>query len=106
MCEMSTFSTRQPSQPTYTYVPLNPTERQIRVLHLLAGPKHATPRCALEIVSLKDEPHFDALSYAWGTSENRKHIEVDDISVYVTRNLYEALDQFQSELRPFQRHIL
>jgi hypothetical protein len=90
----------------YTYAPLDPAKREIRLLHLLAGPKYATSRCMLQTVSLDQQHPFDALSYAWGASQDRQPVNVDGKIAYVTQNLSLALDQFQSEIESGQEHIL
>jgi hypothetical protein len=85
-------------QSTYKYSPLDPTKREIRLLHVIPGSTSTAPHCRIETVSLDDGPEFVALSYAWGQSLVRKRIHVDGKVVYLTRNLFDALVQFQSEL--------
>lgn len=92
--------------PPYKYSPLDSTKHQIRLLHLLPGSITRTPRCKIEIVSLDEQPLYYALSYAWGNSTGRKRVQVDGKAFYVTRNLYEALLQFQSELQRDEKYLL
>lgn len=51
----------------------------------------------LEIVDLKDEPIFEALSYCWGDRTDVCEITVDQHKVCVTRNLYRALQRLRYE---------
>ncbi|CAN8105161.1 unnamed protein product [Discula destructiva] len=50
---------------TSPFIPLEPSKRQIRLLHV--DPDPADLSAILEIVSLDDEPKYTALSYTWGT---------------------------------------
>lgn len=45
--------------------PLDPTRRQIRLLHVQPDPSDLS--AVLETVSLDDDPKYTALSYTWGT---------------------------------------
>ncbi len=47
--------------------------------------------CALQHISLDDEPQYQALSYVWGNSRVRKCVLVDGIHpILVTENLAAA----------------
>jgi hypothetical protein len=73
------------------YQPLSTDEKQIRTLILRAG-KVADPiQCALHIVSLADEPYYEALSYTWGDASVTEPIEVEGVLFNATRNLERAL---------------
>ena len=93
-------------QLPYVYSPLDATNHQLRLLHILPGTNQCRPRCRIETVSLEANVKFVALSYAWGTSKNRKCIEVDGRALYVTKNLFEALVQFQCELDSHDKLLL
>jgi hypothetical protein len=49
------------------WTPLDRATRQIRLAHFAPSPRlEEQPSCTLHIVSLNDDPHYEALSYAWG----------------------------------------
>lgn len=48
------------------FSPLDPSRRQIRLLHVEPNPSDL--RAVLETVSLDDDPRYTALSYTWGTN--------------------------------------
>ena len=75
---------------------LDPQRREIRLLALKAGAHSADLCCSLSVKSLADEPCYDALSYAWGSIDGPGAIEVDGITVPVTRNLEIALRHLRS----------
>lgn len=54
--------TRAPAASPYQ--PLNPSLRQIRLLHVDPDPTNLS--AVLKIVSLNDKPSYTALSYTWG----------------------------------------
>lgn len=82
--------------------------RQIRILLLQPTPAFVTPatrstiKCSLEEADLDDRPQYTALSYSWATEDGddtKSHrIEVDGKPFPITRNLYDALIRFRSEL--------
>ncbi|KAL2674219.1 hypothetical protein Neosp_012669 [[Neocosmospora] mangrovei] len=83
-----------------TYLSLD--SRQIRLLALEPGKYGDEIVGHLEIVDLKDEPIFEALSYCWGDRTDVCEITVDDHKVCVTRNLYRALQRLRYETVPRQ----
>lgn len=91
---------------SYRYAPLDDMKRQVRLMHVLPGTSRRRPRCRIQIASLDENPQFVALSYAWGTSKNRKRIEVDGRALFVTKNLFEALVQIQCDLEPYDKLLL
>jgi hypothetical protein len=52
------------------YVPLPTEKKQIRTLMLYSGKIHDPIRCALRIVSLDEQPAYEALSYTWGDADS------------------------------------
>ncbi len=59
------------------YQPLDNDKKEIRVLDVLPGRKNSPVRCHIKIISLADgarSPPYDALSYTWRSSEQRKTI--------------------------------
>lgn len=73
------------------YHPLSSNEEQIRTLILHAGKIHEPIRCSLRIVSLVEEPSYDALSYVWGDARVTKPIQVEGVWFNATMNLEHAL---------------
>jgi hypothetical protein len=55
------------------------------------GSPETTIRCGLEAVSLEQAGKYEALSYTWGLDMSENDIRLNNHSMPVTRNLYEAL---------------
>ncbi|RSL51264.1 hypothetical protein CEP53_008515 [Fusarium sp. AF-6] len=81
-----------------TYLSLD--SRQIRLLTLEPWKYGDEIVGHLEIVDLKDEPIFEALSYCWGDRTDVCEITVDGHLFCVTRNLYRALQRLRYETVP------
>jgi hypothetical protein len=77
----------------YIYKPLNKIKKQIRLITLLPGPQSSDIRCILQIVELDltAKPHYEALSYEWGSPGTEKDISLDGIAFSVRKNLWSAL---------------
>jgi len=54
---------------TTFYFPLDPSRRETRLLH---RSKDSIDNYRLSVFPFDDAPPFFALSYVWGSSENRK----------------------------------
>jgi hypothetical protein len=67
----------------------DPQNPMIRVLELFpgTGEKGDLLRCTLLHVSLSDNPEYDAVSYCWGRSPERRFILCDEALLDVTENL-------------------
>jgi len=80
--------------------PLNPNRKEIRrlVLHPLSA--GASIQCSIEIVSLFDEPRFEALSYVWGAASHKQTIILEETSFSITNNLAIALHYLRSDDEP------
>jgi hypothetical protein len=92
---------------TCTYSPLDESERQIRLLHLLPavrssnsanqGQENLTTthvddiHCTFSVVFLNDHVEYEALSYVWGDANDRTTIYIHGHPCKITRNLYAAL---------------
>jgi hypothetical protein len=85
-----------------TYNPLEPSSRQIRLLHLLplraagfgpAEPWHHCIRleCTLETVTMDNVKAYEALSYMWSDSDPTVNILLDGKKVLIRPNLAYAL---------------
>ena len=68
---------------------------EIRLLRFAAGQDEENLICTLNIVSLKDKPDYQALSYTWGSPERCRQITIDGKVVGITQNLYDALHDLQ-----------
>ncbi|CAO2655011.1 Nn.00g117440.m01.CDS01 [Neocucurbitaria sp. VM-36] len=87
------------------YKPLDDSKRQIRLLHLLPGDDDTELSCTFSLVSLDDDPEYEAVSYVWGNSEDRRSINVEVVEepVPITRNLYSVLHSIR--LRDHERTL-
>jgi len=85
----------------YTYKALDndPVNPQIRLLRLLPGSHDAPIQCTIGRVGLNEPPHFEALSYTWGTDQSLDPVICDGKTISVTSNLLAALHQFRSRSR-------
>jgi hypothetical protein len=70
---------------------LNKTESEVRLLRLLPGRSADPIRCTVHIVSLNDNPRYEALSYVWGDETDTRSISVNNQPYSVTVNLEAAL---------------
>lgn len=80
------------SLKTPVYTSLNPSLKEIRLLHLPPGGEDDEFHCTLSIVSLDDKPQYEALSYVWGEDlEDTLPILLQENTVHIRRNLHSAL---------------
>ena len=109
----------QPESPIYS--PLNKDRLEIRLFHL--APLVRTPgeeeepdaqeqllsdsfdseapaKGHFSVVSLIDQPQFEALSYVWGDRSNQVPIKVEGTEVLVTQNLHAALKRLRDTHAP------
>lgn len=72
---------------------LNPSRNEIRVLYLHPSvDPDASIKCSRQVVSLDDDPDYEALSYAWGDPSAVRPISLDgDPAFSVTLNAWAAL---------------
>jgi len=79
----------------YDYTPLNPNNREFRLLHILPEDDAASEdnsstgsvRCTVSHASLDNAPEYDALSYTWGDASTQTTIVVDGAKFQATPNL-------------------
>ncbi|KAH8893864.1 HET-domain-containing protein, partial [Thozetella sp. PMI_491] len=86
----------------HTYNELDSSKQQIRLLELLP-PSQAKglPLNNLITVSLDEKPHYDALSYVWGTAIPESQILLaDDTVLVIGRNLKNAIEDLRLSDRP------
>lgn len=96
--------------PTSIYQPLDKDRKNIRLLHIQPATHKTDPiQCNLEIVFLDDNntdndgPHYEALSYAWGTDFSETPVHVDGHPKTITLNLFQALQHLR---RPLQARVV
>lgn len=86
---------------TPIYRPLSVAKSEIRLLEISSLDNNIVS-CKLNIVSLKDNPTFAALSYVWGDPRLVEDIILDGQVISVTRNLRDALRHIRTSwLRHF-----
>ncbi|MCJ1464429.1 hypothetical protein MMC07_003042 [Pseudocyphellaria aurata] len=95
------LSVALPTQ-VYHYTRLDPTTRDIRLLVILPSKEESTQlECLLTQVSLDDDPHYEALSYAWGSqNEDIGTVSLEGKPFPVTPNLEDALRNLRLEEKP------
>jgi hypothetical protein len=86
----------------FQYQPL-PDTHDTRVLILYPGNDDDEISCHLENVSLATDSDFEALSYVWGDTLQRRAIWCGDGKVNITTNLHSAL--YHLRLPDRQRRI-
>jgi hypothetical protein len=89
----------------YQYVPLNEEAHEIRLLTLLPGTFSSEIRLCLDITPFTQHlvPEFEAVSYAWGSTENPVDILVGESgrqALTVTQNLAKALPYLRHKDKP------
>ncbi|TGJ79444.1 hypothetical protein E0Z10_g9318 [Xylaria hypoxylon] len=80
------------------YTPLDPSKKQIRLLTLLNGEWDDRIKCELHVVSLDDQPKYEALSYVWGPPIDLVDIDVNSIAFSATPNLHAALKRLREQI--------
>ncbi|RDK45914.1 TPR-like protein [Aspergillus phoenicis ATCC 13157] len=80
----------------FTYSPLDPSSKCIRLLELLPPAAHESVRCRLHVVDQTCRPSYVALSYTWGSPQSRLSIELDDAEFHVQENLWNFLSTMNS----------
>ncbi|KAL5323871.1 hypothetical protein ACEPPN_008413 [Leptodophora sp. 'Broadleaf-Isolate-01'] len=91
------ISVRQPVYPNPYPSPRMTDAHEIRVLELLPGSEEQPIHCLLTIEHLWDDPRYEALSYAWGSSAETKPMQLNKTSFEITSNLEIALRHLRHE---------
>lgn len=73
------------------FLPLDTSERHIRLLTVTSHTSEEPLQCALLTVSLASSPKYTALSYAWGDETNATTISINSERTTITTNLDIAL---------------
>ncbi|KAH9222309.1 heterokaryon incompatibility protein-domain-containing protein [Leptodontidium sp. 2 PMI_412] len=77
----------------YTYEPLDPTRKQIRLLRLSqANDNGVVTSLDLQIFDLSEAPRFLALSYVWGKPDKIMCLPCRDGTIMITQNLFRAIE--------------
>jgi hypothetical protein len=84
----------------FPYSPLDQSRNEVRLLQLgsHAGDKDnedVLPYCSLRVVSLDENPTYEALSYTWGDASDLRYIILDLHLFLDTRNLEPAIRQLR-----------
>jgi len=74
----------------YTYTPLE-DQGDIRLLTLYKGAKDDPLLCTLAKGNLQRKPHYEALSYCWGSPHDVQPLQLDSLSINIHANLQSAL---------------
>ncbi|CAK1365397.1 unnamed protein product [Cercospora beticola] len=97
-----------PSQPlinydlqpksTLHYQQLDHQRMEIRLLQILPGRSDELIRCAIIYTALREKPYlqYETISYCWGTSKQKKAIEVNGLLIDVGINAYYAMRRVRS----------
>ena len=102
---LSPFREKWSEKTTYEYDSLEDEKKQVRLLTLLPGSRTAILRVLLNIVpfNTKEPPTYEALSYAWGSSDKLECLlvgETGNDTIAVTQNLAAALPYLRYRDRP------
>ena len=89
------YSTDLNQDTAYPYPELNARRAEIRLLHLARGLQTDPIACHLETVSLVDNPSYQAVSYAWGSTADPVTISLGSEPFKITRGLHAALLRFR-----------
>ena len=72
-------------------------ETSTRLVLLHPGLQGEMIKCSLVEVDLRDDPEYDAVSYAWGAAEEQEEIIVNKTPRQIYPNLAGCLHKLQSE---------
>ena len=82
------------------YAALDKSQNLIRLLHLSPiSSAYSEIQGRLSVALLDDQPEYEALSYAWGDSNDTLPINIDGHLLNITKNLHSALKHLQLEDR-------
>ena len=83
-------------------MPITAERRETRFLSLSPGTWDSEINIRLQVHALNrwELPRYEALSYTWGTSSERRHVCIDDgARMLVTDNLFNALRRLRRKKR-------
>jgi hypothetical protein len=79
---------------TYTYEPLDPSKREIRLIRILDPLRSSNSErveCIIKRVSLDSTPKYAALSYLWGINDTAKRITMNGNTFEISESLERTL---------------
>jgi hypothetical protein len=79
------------SSTSSIYTTLDVGRREIRVASILPGRWSENVSCKLTVLSLDDNPMYEALSYTWGDPLDKTPIFMESVTFLITKNLHWAL---------------
>src|SRR5450432_1219872 len=77
--------------------PLSRENEEIRLISLSPGKWNDAIECDISIVSLKEYPTYEALSYVWAAVPGKSRIFLNGYIVEVSTNLFMALRRLRSK---------
>lgn len=86
-------------QGEYQYEKLK-SSTSTRLMELLPGQLADQLECRLRTVDLQTKPNYEAVSYVWGTEDNKPTILCDGFPYGITQNLAAALQHFRNTESP------
>ena len=88
------------AEKTLIWTPLPPEGNEIRILTVLPSyDKHSIIKCVLKIVSLDENPRYEAISYAWGDPEECAAVRVGERKWNIPSNLEACLRRFHRQTK-------
>jgi len=82
----------------YNYTPLPADQDTIRLVDIRPTVDSRQPiQCYMRPVQLSRKPEYTALSYVWGSTENKQTIFLDNLPKEVTINLSNALRDIRED---------
>lgn len=85
----------------FPLLPLDPAKRQIRVMNLRRRGLTFQIRADVRVISLDEEPVYEALSYTWGATTKGHTILLNDrYRLSITDNLHNALHRLRARSAP------
>lgn len=90
---------------TSIYTPLRREYREIWLASLKPGDPEDDIQLSVSVISLDDDPKYDALSYVWGDLHDTYRISLSGQAFQVTRNLRDALIRLRQPKRGKARTI-
>jgi len=96
------------SQARYQYEPLEPEDRNVRLLTLYPASDDTIPiKCSVANLSLNWNPPYEALSYTWGDPNDRCQVPIDfdGYPAHISTNLEAALRVLRYHDEPRQLWI-
>jgi hypothetical protein len=84
----------------YKYLPIDINGSEIRLLILEPGIGDQPIKCNLKAFKLNEAPKYEALSYVWGSAPADHELKLEEESLYIRRNLCEAMRRVRSCTKP------